>query len=222
MAQKMNEEHLEYIRVAKKIMQTLYEGKGELLQKYYTEDTECVVPDFKESSKDRHQIVHKGYRLIYQRENIGIVTGSCYAMRGSGVWNGTMVLLHTASGIRIKHIHISECAERKLFRIKDIREQIYHISEQEVLYLEAAGGHVVWHCNHFSVEVVGLLGNVEKTMPESFVRVHRGYIVNSNHIFLIARCYVQMDNGEKIQIPVKKYCEVKRTLERKSKNDSMP
>ncbi|MBQ2803046.1 MAG: LytTR family transcriptional regulator DNA-binding domain-containing protein, partial [Lachnospiraceae bacterium] len=93
-----------------------------------------------------------------------------------------------------------------------IRERVFMIEEDELLYLEACHNHIIWHCKYFVVESVGSLKKLEEELSGSFVRIQRSYIVNKKHVRKIARCYAEMDNKEIIQIPVKKYCNIKNTI----------
>lgn len=62
------------------------------------------------------------------------------------------------------------------------------------------------------MEVSGTLLNTESRLPDTFVRIHKSFIVNSLHVERINRCYAELSNGERLQIPVKKYTDVRRKL----------
>lgn len=96
--------------------------------------------------------------------------------------------------------------------LKDTRERVFNLHEQEILYLEAGHNHVFWHCENFTIETTGSMKKAEQCLSDVFFKIQRSYIINKEHISKMARCYVEMDNGEKLSVPVKKYCKVKQSL----------
>lgn len=100
----------------------------------------------------------------------------------------------------------------KIHKVVSITETVYNIQEDELLYVEAMGGHVLWHCKDATIESVGLLKNVERKLSGDFVKVHRSYMVNKKLVKIIQRCSVTMVNGEVVPIPYKKYVGVKKKL----------
>lgn len=212
----------EFFEIAKKFMEGYCRGELEDISKYCTKDVEVITPYFRrcgklkrmygESENERNSIVHRNYRLIYRSPSTGIVTGGCNLEERKKDIEFTIIINQIQKQNKIKHVHISEHMLGKYFQIRDIKEQVYHIHETEIEYVEAFHNHVLWHCQDSTVEAVGKLSEVQKILSEDFIRIHRSYIVNCRHVGYVARCYVKLDNGEELQIPVKKYCEVKKML----------
>lgn len=100
----------------------------------------------------------------------------------------------------------------KIHKVVSIAEVVYNIQEDEILYVEAMGGHIVWHCRDTKIESLDLLKNIEISLSDDFVKVHRSYIVNRNFVKSIQRCSITMVNGEVIPVPYKKYVGVRKKL----------
>lgn len=121
-------------------------------------------------------------------------------------------LLQYRSGtLKLTMLHISE-EQGKVFRLTDVVEHTYFLGEGQILYLESGHNRVFWHTQRETVEVPGTLLHTEGRLPDTFVRIHKCFIVNSLHVERISRCYAELSNGERLQIPVKRYTDVRRKL----------
>lgn len=227
----MRKREEEFIRAAMQITELFYRGKSFILSGFYTDNVECIAPGFygrgkrlegylEMLQKKKYRITHKRYHLVQYTEQFAVAMGHCSLVKEeregkeqSEDVDITIMLTLTEGRIGLKYIHISEAGSPERFWIKDIRERVYQLREKDILYLEALHNHVVWHCREYVVETVKLLKDVEETLNENFVRIHRSYIVNRQHVRKVDRCYVELDNGDILQIPVKKYCEVKKQLQ---------
>ncbi len=69
----------------------------------------------------------------------------------------------------------------KKILIRDGNKKIYLPSE-EIYYLESNGNYVNYYTKAGTILERVNLSHVEKTLPEYFIRCHRSFIVNSNHI----------------------------------------
>ena len=121
------------------------------------------------------------------------------------------ILQYVAGTPRLTMLHISEEPGR-VFCLTDVMEHTYFLGEEEILYLESGHNRVFWHTGKETVEVTGTLLDTESRLPDSFVRIHKSFIVNSLHVAGINRCYAELSNGERLQIPVKRYTDVRRRL----------
>ena len=99
----------------------------------------------------------------------------------------------------------------KIHKVVSITEDIYNMEESEILYIEAMGGHVLWHCKDTTIESLDSLKNIETMLSKDFVKVHRSYLVNKKGVKSIQRCSVTMINGD-VPVPYKKYVNVKSKL----------
>lgn len=212
----------EFIRAAQQILELMYQKEGFLQNGSFTKDIEFNILDLQSCGREYKynslkqpflkQLKHQNYKIVYCTEKTGIITGSIFITKDSTRLEVTMVLIRTQDGFEVKHIHLSHAPEGRIYQIKDSRERIYWVHESNIVYLEALHNHVMWHCRKQTVEAVGQLGRLEHSLSDNFIRIHRSYIVNKKHVSLVARCYATMDNGDTLQIPVKKYCEVRKKL----------
>lgn len=218
-----------FIKVAQQVVEFIYQGKRLPL---YEGSMVCICPlpyrGAKAGKRSAHPmkppgsicgIFHDDYRMMYKNERAVVVSGRYRITRQEEAgqiikeWFYITVILEVLpTGIKIPHIHISNGDEERIYQLRDSLERQFRIHESEVLYLEAGHNYVLWHCGDINIEVRGSLKEAEQKVSEEFVRIHRSFIVNKNHIQKIARCYVLLDNDETLQIPVKKYCEVKKKL----------
>ena len=53
-----------------------------------------------------------------------------------------------------------------------------------------------------------MISEVEKELPENFLRIHRSYIVNMDYVIDCHRYQVNMVKDVQLPIPVKRYAEV--------------
>ena len=75
----------------------------------------------------------------------------------------------------------------------------------DIVYLEAQQNYCVIHLHHSNEKsrmmvTVPMCEVLEDLNPNLFVRIHRSYAVNIEHINVIAGYMVEMDNGENINI----------------------
>ncbi|MCM1325967.1 MAG: LytTR family transcriptional regulator DNA-binding domain-containing protein [Bacteroidales bacterium] len=223
----MGERKGNFIKIAQQVVECIYQGKRLPL---YEGDMVCICPlPYRNSKAGRRSsrpmnpqkgvwsILHGDYRMMYRNERVAVVTGRYCAMRRedalSKEWFYITVILEVLpTGIKIPHIHISNGEEERIYQLRDSLERRFSVHESEILYLEAGHNYVLWHCADSVIEIRGSLKESEREVSGEFVRIHRSFLVNRNHIQKIARCYVLLDNGETLQIPVKKYSEVKKKL----------
>lgn len=193
-----------------------YRGDRFRKVKYYTENMVCIAPE--PPAKSSCHILHSECRICLNESDATSVVGSYQLVRSTGSGERTVslyrysTLLQYMSGIpRLIMLHISE-EQGRVFRLTDVVENTYFLGEEEILYLESGHNRVFWHTGKETVEVTGTLLHTESRLPDSFVRIHKSFIVNSLHVARINRCYAELSNGERLQIPVKRYTDVRREL----------
>ena len=193
-----------------------YRGERFRKAKYYTENMVCLAPG--SPAKSNCRILHRGCRICLNGPDAASVVGSYQLIcsTGNGGRNVSLcrysALLQYISGTpRLTMLHISE-EQGRVFSLTDVVEHTYFLGEAEVLYLESGHNRVFWHTGNETVEVTGTLLHTESRLPDSFVRIHKSFIVNSLHVERINRCYAELSNGERLQIPVKRYTDVRRKL----------
>ncbi len=193
-----------------------YRGDRFKEAKYYSEDMVCIAPKLQE--KKAGHVLHRGCRVCLNGRDGASVVGSYRLVcpgageqKGGVLYRYSSLLQYVEGWPRLTLLHISE-EPGKVFRLTDVVEHTYFLGEEEVLYLESGHNRVFWHTGKETVEVSGTLLNTESRLPDTFVRIHKSFIVNSLHVERINRCYAELSNGERLQIPVKKYTDVRRKL----------
>ncbi len=210
------------LNTAKQIVELYYSPKS--FTKYMSKDLIIIGNNIHRGEpRQSFQVVHKHYRITLQSGDIVTVVGT-FRLLQSGGGEGeqtkermcvtSLVLNCTEDEIKVMMLHISEKGSDKKYRLEDAREHCYIMDELDVFYLEAGHNRTRWHCREEIIETAGTLKCTERSLSDSFVRIHRGFIVNRLHVRKIGRCYVELDNGEMLQIPVKKYTAVKEQLKR--------
>lgn len=202
--------------VVRYMIDLFYTGDRFRKAKYYTDNMVCIAPKLREKRDCR--ILHRGSRVCLNGQDVASVVGS-YQMistadndrRNGALCRYSSVLENVAGTPRLTLLHISE-EPGMVFRLTDVVEHTHFLGEEEILYLESGHNRVFWHTGKGTVEVTGTLLQTESRLPDSFVRIHKSFIVNSLHVETINRCYAELSNGERLQIPVKRYTDVRRKL----------
>lgn len=90
--------------------------------------------------------------------------------------------------------------------------ETFFIRPEDIIYVEAVNINCILHCTSRSPLVCLPMAHLTELLPTYFVRIHRSYIVNPHRITEIRRCYVMLENGDRLPIPEKKYKEIKNLL----------
>lgn len=99
-----------------------------------------------------------------------------------------------------------------IHKVKEVNEDFQFVEEEEILYIEAAHNHAIWHCMDKKIVSGDSLQHLESELSEQFVRIQRGYLVNKEHIRCIRRCEVEMKNADVLAIPCRTYVSIKNKL----------
>ena len=172
------------------------------------------------------RINYIGFRVQEITEQINIVSGM-FCIEHSGRHHqkpGTPydAVICMENGMAVS-IHIFGKKEARICcRVDGYNEVVYFPEIDEVLYLEAARNHVIWHCLEYEIEGRGPLKRCEEKLPDEFVRIQRGYLVNVRHLSVIRHNEVIMDNGDILPVPYRIFADVKkRLLEKKESTASV-
>lgn len=95
----------------------------------------------------------------------------------------------------------AESSDKEFISVKaDYKTQLVRISD--IVYLESAGEYVRLHIEgSHSITTLFRLKNMETSLPaDSFLRVHRSYIVNLKRISSYTKGRIFLDNGEYIPL----------------------
>ncbi len=106
-------------------------------------------------------------------------------------------------------------AEQALRRYKRITLKFSGMMEQEVcckdiLYFEAANHNVMVKIGQDIFECRENIGKLGRSLEEfGFCLVHRGYLVNLDHIKVVGSKGIILDNGDKLPVSRRKYSDLK-------------
>lgn len=101
----------------------------------------------------------------------------------------------------------------KRLELHNLDRETRFVWEDEIIYIEVMQDHLYWNCRLDVLETTGTLSKLEETLSDFFVRIHRSYMVNKNHVRRIQKYEVNMDNGDVLQIPQRKYLIIKKKLQ---------
>lgn len=101
-------------------------------------------------------------------------------------------------------------------RFESVGGQVHYLAEDEILYLETKRPvcHVVHSGGMFPIR--SSLEKEAQRLPKSFVRVHRGYLVNVERVSSVRRYRVVFDNGDDCPIAEHRFLDVVDVLEKKA------
>lgn len=127
------------------------------------------------------------------------------------------ILFSGGKAAYIQLAHLAPPGRRHV--VSAVNRDVYCLYESDILYLEVLQNHLHWHLRGGRVESLGTLSGIAKCLSEDFVRVHRCYIVNRNHVESIRRCGAKQcvlttDNGDVIPIPYDKFVSCRERLVR--------
>lgn len=225
----MHEREQEYIKYTQQMINKLCDGNSKILEKYGSR-MQWGLPLHKGYSRTSMQLKDACRRLS---EGVESITHWNYFTALLGAGNAVV------SGDFTTHIKTETCPYReqsyhvyaaylsgkptcleirqinptgKKLELRDLARESCFVWEDEIIYIESMKEHLFWKNRLDVIETTGSLTEAEKHLSDFFVRIHRSYIVNKRHVRSVKRFGVCMDNGETLQIPSKRYLEVKRQL----------
>ncbi len=81
----------------------------------------------------------------------------------------------------------------------------YTINFQDVIYIESLNNSLKLHLVKGEMVIYSTMKDFQKNLPMNFLKVHKSYVVNMNHITAFKPHKFTVDNGVEIPIPTKKY-----------------
>ena len=87
-------------------------------------------------------------------------------------------------------------------------ESVERIAAEQIWWIEAVGHSAYVGMEKGRMEVTDSLGELEAQLGSSFVKCHRSYLVNLNHVTRIEKTDVVLDNGERIPLSRRLYKQV--------------
>lgn len=162
------------------------------------------------------QIRHHEYHVQTITEQVRLVSGLFCIVSSRGEENSPGVpyeILVCMTEGQAECVHVYGGREARLLcRVRGLCEEDYFLEEGEVYYIESSHNNVIWHCRGYRVEGRDSLKRLEQWLPEEFLRIHRGYIVNVGQIRRIRGNEVHMSNGDVLYIPLRNSVKVRKSL----------
>lgn len=103
--------------------------------------------------------------------------------------------------------------EKSKILIFESSQGLLRIPEKDIVYLEAFGHNTTLHCVNGVYELNFGISKLEKQVDKNvFIRCHRSYLVNLNHVYQTDRENVVLDSGEKLPLSRRMYDGFNRAL----------
>lgn len=106
---------------------------------------------------------------------------------------------------------------RMILKLEDIRRKWYFINTEAVLIIEARGSHSLLKRGTDQFEVLKTITELEEQLNQSFLRVHRSYLINPRYVKQLSRFEILMENGDYVPVAEKRYTRIKEYLLSRSK-----
>lgn len=87
-----------------------------------------------------------------------------------------------------------------------------YLEPDRIICIQASGKRSIVRTAEGSLELEGLLRDIEPQLPGVFVRVHRSYLVNAAHVLRLRRFALELSNGMEVPIPERHFAAVQREL----------
>lgn len=99
--------------------------------------------------------------------------------------------------------------EDRNFFVITFKGKIFKIRTKDVLYFESEKRTIILHGRQENWKVYRKLDDIQKIVPDYFLRCHQSYLVNMNEIKTIRPFRIEMVQGELIPVSRPKYTETK-------------
>ena len=173
-------------------------------------------------------VTNAHYSLLYEDGQTAAVYGH-YTASNTGVSHYlftqeqrcTFIYRKTPAGLRVIFMHVSNPADNLLGKNEDfpfaVGKKAYELVNQKIKenrkrsqrirFKDVANGDYYVNLNGV-LYIEEMISDVEKELPENFLRIHRSYIVNMDYVIDCHRYQVNMVKDVQLPIPVKRYAEV--------------
>lgn len=100
-------------------------------------------------------------------------------------------------------------AKENKIQFKGKGNTYFYLSESEIIYITNADHYATIHTANDDYICANSLTNIASELPSHFVRCHVSAMVNSKYVKSIQRFLITLENGVTINIPEKKYTQVR-------------
>ncbi len=141
----------------------------------------------------------------YQIENLGKIAGDIYLLTVilylivlvEGLILATQKLREHA--VRIKEVEEELSREQRAEIMLKVNRKNVPVVLEDILYIESLGDYVKVYTKETMHTTKGKISGLSERLPNLFLRVHRSFIVNKNHIEFFTKEHIQI-NGLKLPI----------------------
>lgn len=89
---------------------------------------------------------------------------------------------------------------------------IINVKHNDILYIESIRRKLIYICTDGTVETYGKLSDAEQELGSEFVRCHKSFLVNMNHIRELKDSNILLDSGKEITVSRSYYHDTRKTL----------
>lgn len=97
---------------------------------------------------------------------------------------------------------IEKCDIKEYVTIKT-KGELHRICLDDIIYIESEKRNLHIHTNRYTVTYVNQLSDMEKQLPQEFIRIHQSYIVNINYIDVFDSSSVRLISN--YTLPISRY-----------------
>lgn len=109
----------------------------------------------------------------------------------------------------LSHTH----GEAQPLVMRDSSGIAHFLEAREVIYLEAERQYTMVHTEDGVFRLAKVLGKAAAELPPTFLRVHRGFVINVAHVREIHTRSIILDDGTQIPMPERRSVQVRRDVE---------
>lgn len=174
--------------------------------------------------RKKHEVRHLQYHIRNLENGTYIITGKYKAIQKEadrfGVcmsYQVSLVWTSIRDCPRLVHLHISLASPQTMacfLSLHGKKAETYRLLPEEILYIEAENVNCTVHTTSGRLSVCQSISQVEKLLPNQFLRIHRSFIINRHYVSRVYRYAVELSNHAVVPIPEKKYmsviCEIER------------
>lgn len=116
----------------------------------------------------------------------------------------------------VKKEKLFEVLERAITSLEQVDNSIVlatdngikKLKQKDILFVESTGHYVELNCKTDSIRIKQSLSNVEQQLGSSFIKVHRSYLANLEHIKQITKTDIIFDDEQTIPLSRRRYTEI--------------
>lgn len=100
---------------------------------------------------------------------------------------------------------IQKITNKKNIILVSVGNKSHSICTDVIVYIESFNNNILLHLVDGELNIYSTMKEFSKNLPVNFLKCHKSYIVNMNHITGFHRNFFTMKNSKSVPIPPKKY-----------------